>query len=266
MLRNFFTKQSKGMILARIAVAIPLSFGAIFLAGEYWKKRSIESFEKWQQERVEIKNEAQRRHSEKQKTETGESPKALPAQLPMDRVNGSTADMPPALPTTEKHESVEVVTSGPLKGMEVEAAKAFANQQFADAKAAAAKRQEWELRRKALSQRRSKNIKQTVALAELSSKSVDDELATMLSVFKLMSEDQLEQMRQELLKTEPADKVNAFFNDLANASTKTPEQIQRDAEEILKSHEAYKTARWELQVEWEQIMLEDAELERTKPF
>lgn len=150
--------------------------------------------------------------------------------------------------------------------MTVEDAKAFANQQLADAKAAATKRHEWELRRKALSQRRSKNIKQTVALAELSSKAVDDELATMLSVFRLMSDEQLERMRQDLLKTDPADKINAFFDDLVNASTKTPEQIQRDAEEILKSREAYKAARRELQVEWEQIMLEDAELERTKPF
>ena len=72
----------------------------------------------------------------------------------------------------------------------------------------------------------------------------------MLAVFKLMLEEQLEEMRQQLLKTEPADEVNAFFDDLANhSSTKTPEQIALDAEDILKSREVNRAARRELQVE-----------------
>ena len=271
MIRNFFTNQSKRGQVVRAAIYLPIAVLTVIIVAAYFDKQRAEhrrEFEaKWQQEQAEIKTEAQRRYLENQKSETGESPTELTGQgSPVDRGTPATADMTPAPPSTEIRESVELMTSGPLKGMTVEDAKAFANKHIADAKAAATKRHEWELRKKELNHRWSKNSKQLVALARARATGVDDELQTMRSVFKLMSDEHLEGLRQDLLRTKPAEEVNAFFADLASTSTKTPEQITRDAEDILKSREAYKAALQAVMLESEQIKREREELERIKPF
>ena len=259
MFKDFFSNQPKSRIIVKLAVLIPLVVLTLFLSDVYKDKRRREFDAKRQQELAEITAEAQRRHLAA-KSQRGESQTERTGQFPpVDRIKPSTTDMTPEPPSTEKKQSVELMTSGPLKGMPVEDAKAFARQHLADSKA-------WHRRRDELERRRHKNIDQTIALALASSNGVDDKLSTMLSVFKLMSDEQLEGLRKELLKTKPAEEVNALFDDLVRSSTKTPEQITRDAKEILKSREAYRAARRELQVESEQIQLEYAELERTKPF
>lgn len=264
--KDFFTKRSTGMIIARMAVFVPIAIVAIFFVIDFYfdsqAKHRREFFAEKAREQAEIKSEAQRRYSASQRSDPSETPEfTLETAEPQP-----TEPQAGEGPSTEVVERVEVVTSGPLKGMTEEAAKAFANQSLADAKAAATKRHEWELRRKEVRQRRSKNADQRINLALASTKRGDDERAIMLSVFKLMPEAQREQVRQELLQTEPADKVNAFFDDVANAPTKNHEQLQKDAKDILKSREAYRAARRELQIEREQIMLELEELDRIKPF
>lgn len=263
--KDFFTKKSTGMTFARMAIFLPLSLVVMFLSIDFYfdlqAKHRREFFAEVKQEQAEIKSEAQRRYSALQSTDRSDT-----AELAFQTADPQSTEPPAESPSTEFVENVEVMTSGPLKGMTVESAKAFANQTLADSKAAATKRHEWELRRKEVRQRRSKNADQRINLALASTKRGDDERAMMLSVFKLMSEDQREQVRQELLETEPADKVNAFFDKVANAPTKTDEQLQKDAKDILKSREAYRAARRELQIEREQIQLELEELERIKPF
>lgn len=257
--KDFFTKQTTGMKFARMAVKATISLIIICLAIDFYfdsqAKHRREFFAQKEIEKAEIKSEAQRRFSASQKGERSDTP-----QFPLETADPESTE-PPAgeRPSTEFVERVELVASGPLKGMTVEAAKAFANQKLADSKA-------WELRRKKVRQRRSKNDDQTINLAIASTKRGDDKRAMMLSVFKLMPDEQREQVRQELLETEPADKVNAFFDDMANAPTKTDEQLQKEAKDILKSREAFRAAYKELQIEREQIMLELEELERIKPF
>lgn len=259
--KDFFTKQSIGMKLARKAVVASISLIIICFGINFYFDRDVERYkastkQRWR-EQAKIRTEAQRRHSEsKQKTEPVSDTPQLTLETPDPQL---TQRQPDEGPSTEVVEKVEIMTSGPLKGMEVEAAKAFANQNLADAKA-------WASRRKEALQRESKNGEQIENLAIASTKRGDDERAIMLSIFKLMPEEQREQVRQELLQTEPADKVNAFFDDVANAPTKTHEQLQKDAKDILKSREAYRAAYRELQIEYEQIQLELEELERTKPF
>lgn len=81
-----------------------------------------------------------------------------------------------------------------------------------------------------------------------------------------MSPGQLEYAREEALKNMPTEKVEAFFDALANhRTTKTPEQLTKDAQDILKSREAHEIARREIRVESQQIDLEFEELKRTEP-
>lgn len=148
----------------------------------------------------------------------------------------------------------------------LEAANAAANQKRLETMAAAKKRREWELRRDALKKRELAHTQKVIASADATLASADAELETMLSLFKLMSPEQLEYARQEALKTMPAEKVEAFFDDLANhGTTKTPEQLTKDAQDILKSREAHDIARREIEVEAQQIALELQELRRTEP-
>lgn len=267
--KEFFTKQSTGMKIARKSVIASISLIIICFGINFHFDRDVERFKEStkqrRRERAEIKAEAKRRNSVKEKTETGSIADARLSQPPVDHRNPTTANTPET-PSTETRDRVEVMTSGPLKGMEVEVAKALANQNLADAKAAARKRHEWELKRKEIRQRQSKNEDQILNLVRAKTERGDDELGLILSTFQLMPEEQREQARQKLLQTEPADKVNAFFDNVANAPTKTPDQLQRDAQDILKTREAYSTARRELEIEYEQLKLELEEHDSTRPF
>ncbi|MDD9973458.1 MAG: hypothetical protein OXU27_05600 [Candidatus Poribacteria bacterium] len=148
----------------------------------------------------------------------------------------------------------------------LEAAQAAERQHALKTMAAAKKRREWELRRDALKERFLANSERIGVSVEATLASGDAELEAMLSLFKLMSPEQLEYAREEALKTLPAEKVEAFFDDLANhGTTTTLEQLTRDAQDILKSREARDIARREIRVERQLIELEEEELKRTEP-
>ncbi len=168
--------------------------------------------------------------------------------------------------TVEVKDGVEVVTSGPLKGMTLEEAKEAEYKRRAETLAAAEKRFQWELRRDALKKRYLANVDKLRASARATIASADAELDAMLSLYALMTPEQLEYAREEALKTLPAEKVEAFFDALANhRTTKTPEQLTKDAQDILKSREAIRIADREIEVESQQIALEYEELNRTEP-
>ena len=235
----------------------------MFFYGRAQSREDKERHEKIQQEgaeaRVEARAEALRRNAGK----TAQNPKFRVA--PTDPMNRPT-------PETEAEQqpgevpSVAVVTSGPYKGMTIEAAKAAEMEKLPEVIAAANKRRQWELRKAALKKRILASADKNIAAARAAIASADAELETMLSVYKLMSPEQLEYVREEALKTLPADKVEAFFDDLANhRSTKTPEQLTKDAQDILKSREARRIVDRELEVEDQQIALEEEELKRTEP-
>lgn len=271
MIRKFFSNRPKQKNIIMFGVYLPIAILTAIMVSHYFNeqdaKRRREFEAKWKKEQVEIEHEARRRHSETKKSETGESSVEPVSQMsPEGHQPSVPAGMPLGVPPTENSDGVEIVTEGPLKGMTVEAAKAFADDYIAKEEEATLKRHKWELRKKELYARWYKNIDQKVALALSSASRVDSQLQTMLSVFKNMSDEQRAKLRQELLITKPADEVDAFFADVASASTQTPEQLQRDAQNILKSREAYKAARKELAVESEQIRLAIEEHERNKTF
>ena len=215
--------------------------------------------------REEARAEAQRRIAEKSDRSPGPRFRVAPTD-PSNRPTPETEQQPGELPSVEVMDGVEVVTSGTYKGMTLEAAKAADRQHRLDTIAAAKKRREWELRREALKKRYLANVDRLLASADATLASADAELEVMLSLFKLMSPEQLEYAREEALKTLPAEKVEAFFDDLANhGTTKTPEQLTKDAQDILKSREARDIIDREIEVESQLIKLEEEELKRTEP-
>ena len=228
-------------------------------------KEDKERHQKIQQEQEEARAEALRRNAEKTPVAVADAPDPRFRVPPTDPVNRPT-------PETETEQqpgegpSVAVVTSGPYKGMTVEAAKAAEKQKLPEIIAAAEKRRQWELRKAALKKRWRANRDRLTAIADAALASADAELEAVLSVYALMSPEQLEYAREEALKTMPAEKVEAFFDELANhRSTKTPEQLTKDAQDILKSREARRIARREYDVERERIAIEEEELKRTEP-
>ena len=191
------------------------------------------------------------------------------AQTPVERINQSTDPLTtePSQPTTETlpTDSVELVTSGPLKGMTVEAAKATARKHLEDSKAATRRQHEWNQRNGAASQRLIKLAEKRLAHSQASRKSADEELSAMLSAMALLSPEQLDYARQEILKTDPDADVDAFFNDIANATRKTPEELDKDVKKILSSGNTYDIVGRELDIESAQIDRELEEIKRTKP-
>ena len=192
---------------------------------------------------AEVKAEVQRRALEKETADVDHSVAPI-----------ADNEAPPQEPTFETVENVEVLTSGPLKGMTKAAAAEYARQHLADAKAAATKYHEWQQHRKVLDQRLIAAAEKLGALVDIRLKNVDDELQAMLDVYALMSPEQLKYARQEALKSLPVEDVDAFFDDVANyASIKTPEQIAQNAKDILTSRDSYRIARREIDIEFEQI-------------
>lgn len=156
----------------------------------------------------------------------------------------STSVMDNTALTKETNGTVEPIrryTEGPYKGMTYEEAQ---------------EHYQWLTRKNELDQRLIELSEKELSLTTLLLKSADDELSTMLSLFKLMSPEQLEFVRQDLLKNFDAEKVESFFSDLSNASTKTPEQIVSASQEILTAREAYKIVRRELDAEDAQLQQE----------
>lgn len=106
----------------------------------------------------------------------------------------------------------------------------------------------------ALDQRWKAYLDKSETFTDAALKRADDQLSMMLSVFKSMSPEQLEQARVEVSKTLPAEEVDTFFDEVANEGiTKTLEEIGRDAQQILFSREAHEIVRRELANEWNEI-------------
>ena len=203
------------------------------------------------EDRKEAKAEARRRIAEKSDRSPDPSVRVAPTVRPVLQ-NRPTREMAEQQPG----EALSVL----------EAAQAAKRQHASETLVAAKKRIEWERRRDALKKRFLENSRKVRASARATIASADAELEAMLSLFKLMSPEQLEYARQEALKTLPAEKVESFFDDLANhGTTKTPEQLTKDAQDILKSREAQRIIDREIEVESQQIALEEEELKRTEP-
>lgn len=99
-----------------------------------------------------------------------------------------------------------------------------------------------------------------VELGKLLIESVDNELKAMYSLFALMSPKELEFAKQQALLTHSQHDVDDFFNDVANAESKTIEEIQTIAQDILSFREFYDMVDAQLHDEYEALKIELAEV------
>ena len=192
-------------------------------------------------------------------TTTQESPSA---EVDLEKTSEDTST------GTVMDDTVEVVQTGPLKGLPLDLAKEI-HKEYTDASIARAKRyHEWDLRWQAYRKRDKalfdKEIAQGDALLANSRKLGD----MLLAVYASMSPEQLKEARKEELKTQPAEVVDSFFRKVAeyDGTVKSPEEINQAAQDYEKTREALATERQKLKVEREQLNSERDELQRTKPL
>ena len=175
---------------------------------------------------------------------------------------------------TMSDDTVEVVHTGPLKGLPVDLAKEI-HKEYTAASIARAKRydawyQQWQAHRKREKALFDKEIAHGDAILANSKKRGE----IMLAVYARMSPEQLEAARKEALKTQPPEVVDSFFRKVEEYRTsKSPDQIEQDAQRLQENKEvparklqdmAIKLQ--ELKVEREEINRERDELQRTKPL
>ena len=140
-------------------------------------------------------------------------------------------------------------TSGPYKGM------TYDQSVF-----------KWKEQMRETDKQLSDNIRKTVANTDARLASVDKQMNSILSVYKLLSKEQLEHVRNNALKTMPKEQVDEFFHNLYNHNdSKTADQISRDASDILQSKSVIDAIFLELNVEMEQISNKYDKLNETKP-
>ncbi len=125
----------------------------------------------------------------------------------------------------------------------------------------AQKHQEWHARERELSQMLMERTDKRIASARAMLKPKKERLPAILSVFPMLSPEQLKYARENALKTMPAEDVAFLFNALAEISTtKTAEQVAEEVKGIITYREADDIIDWELDVAFEQIKQGQREL------
>ena len=117
----------------------------------------------------------------------------------------------------------------------------------------ARKHAEWHARKRELSQMMSEGGKKLLAQVDALLKPKKERLPAILSVFPMLSPEQLKYARENALKTMSAEDVEFLFNALAELSTtKTAEQVAEEVKGIITFREADDIIDWELDVAFEQ--------------
>ena len=171
-----------------------------------------------------------------------------------DRSDVSTSD-----------DTVEIVHTGPLKGLPLDLAKEIHKEYTAASIARARRYHEWYQRWQA---HREKGIalgKKEVAYGDAVLAHSKQRREQLYAIFALMSPEQLEAERKAALKTQSAEDVDLFFRRLeAFGAAKTPEQIEQDAQSLQENKEVLARESQKLKVEREQLNREREELNRAK--
>ena len=229
----------------RFAFLFPVIFIPIFMVNMKSRNdtKQVEREVKIEQERSDIANKVKQRQSDRV---TSDNPSIVnQSQNNLTVPTGSNEK--PNVETNDATETpqkanVNIVTEGPHKDMTKKEL-----QTHLDLKQ----------RKRALNARIAKHSENMIAIAEAQLQSSKDERALILSFFKNMKPDQLEDARKALLRTHPAEDVNTFFHDLANQPTAiTNEQFVKEVDEILASDAALRIVRDELNIETEAIRQE----------
>lgn len=234
MIRKFFNKRRVLSWIVFLVVFIP----AYMLATRYddiKKERRREAEQHQHKEKV--KAEVLRRQSEKEKSDAG-SETELVVDTPAESVNPSE-NTEPTQAQNGTDPPITPITEGPFKGMTyIEAQKL----------------PEWHTLSRELSKKSAENIKKVLAQTDALLKSKKEKLPAILSVFPMLSPEQLKYARENALNSMPAEDVKILFDAISEISTtKTAEQVAEDVKGIITYRQAYDIINWELDVESEQI-------------
>ncbi|MDE0482916.1 MAG: hypothetical protein OXI67_10085 [Candidatus Poribacteria bacterium] len=240
MSRKFFNKRRVLSWIVFFVVFIP----AYMLAMRYNDiKEERRGEAERHQHKEKVKAEVLRRQSEKEKSKTGSETEL--ADAPTDSVNPSE-NTEPTQAQNGTDPPITPITEGPFKGMTyIEAQKL----------------PEWHTLSRELSQRYEEYSKKSRIRTHALLTKKKDRLPVILSVFPLLSSEQLKYARENALNSMAAEDVEFLFNALAEISnTKTAEQVAEEVKGIITHWEAYDIIGWELDVESEQIQQGQREL------
>lgn len=126
----------------------------------------------------------------------------------------------------------------------------------------------WKAKRDEIQNRFLANTDTTLELAQAKIDSADAKLSTILTLFKTMSPEELELAKSETIKDYPeqADKIESFFNDIANhTTTKSLEEITNDYEFIRESDKLIWIATYKNRSEFDKIVAELNQVDTEKP-
>ena len=125
---------------------------------------------------------------------------------------------------------------------------------------------DWCIQRQVLHKREMAYYEKSSANTKAMIASGKEEKALLLKSWALLSPEQLAFAREEALKTHSVEKVDNFFNALAQSTNITPEEVHWEREIFLNRREALKIVERELAVEWIGILRARTALVQTKPF
>lgn len=214
-------------------------------------------------------------HAEIHRLKAGETKRNGTAQSTSASLKGSSetetqtpaGHAPDDSDVSTSDDTVEIVHSGPFKGLPLDVAKEIHEEYTAASLERAKRYDEWDQRRRALKERDIALAKKELAHGDAVLADSKRHRENLLAAFALMSPEELEAARKEALKTQSAEEVDLFFRHVAEFGiAKSPEEINQDAQDIKKNRESLTIAKRELVAEREQFTREWEELQRTKPL
>ena len=163
-------------------------------------------------------------------------------------------------------DTVDIVQTGPLKGLPRDLARKIHKEYTAASFARADRYHEWDLRRKDYKEREEALFQKEMAHSDASIANSRKLAKISLAVYARMSPEELEAAREEALKTQPAEVIDSFLRQIkAYDGVKSPEEIEQAVQDINKTRETLATEWQVLVAEREQMKREEEELLRTKP-
>ena len=257
MIRDIFSRQRVIACIIALVLLIPLS---VFIT-----QRELYRQDRLREKRVaaeiqQLREDARTEYLRREAVREANALKPELASTEVDGINPSASELrtdTPRVtePTASGHienatdAGVARYTEGPYKGMTYEEAIKL-----------------WNTRDRDHTARMLEHGEKVRVLTDARLNAADAELSVMLSIFAEMTPEQRSFARQAALKDLPAEKANAFFDDLEKyGEVKSPDEIVASAEEILSSREALNIADNEMAVEWAGLKMELEELRRTKP-
>jgi len=171
-------------------------------------------------------------------------------------------------------DTVEIVHTGPFKGLPLDVAKEIHKEYTAASLARAKRYDEWDQQWQAHRKRDRALVKKELAHGDALISASNESSEQTLAFYAVMPPEQLETLRTELLKTQSAEVVEHFLRRVSELrATKSSEQlveaaqsIQQNRETRVREMQAWQVKFEQLKREREQLKREREQLMRTKPL